>query len=69
MKTSDALLDASDRLAARLARDEDPEPIQIEDAETTFAIGWKGHCRIEDRIRLHGSGYRAGDHRFRLPDA
>jgi hypothetical protein len=41
------LLDASDHLAARLARDGDPEPIQIEDTETTFAIGWKGHYRIE----------------------
>jgi hypothetical protein len=41
------LLDASDHLAARLARDGDPEPIQIEDTETTFAIGWKGQYRIE----------------------
>jgi hypothetical protein len=41
------LLDASDRLAARLARDGDPEPIQIEDTETTFAVGWKGQYRIE----------------------
>jgi hypothetical protein len=41
------LLDASDHLAARLARDGDPEPIEIEDTETTFAIGWKGQYRIE----------------------
>jgi len=41
------LLDTSDHLAARLARDGDPEPIQIEDTETTFAIGWKGQYRIE----------------------
>src|SRR5215467_11582650 len=41
------LLDASDQLALRVARDGDPEPIQIEDTETTFAIGWKGQYRIE----------------------
>jgi hypothetical protein len=42
-ETGDAwLLDASDQLAARLARDGDPDPIQIEDTETTFAIGWEG---------------------------
>jgi hypothetical protein len=47
-KTGDAwLLDPSDRLAARLARDGDPEPIHIEETDTTFAIGWKGHYRIE----------------------
>jgi hypothetical protein len=38
-KTGDAwLLDTADHLAARLARDGDPEPTQIEDTETTFAI-------------------------------
>jgi hypothetical protein len=47
-ETGDAwLLDASEHLAARLAHDGDPEPIQIEDTETTFAIGWKGQYRIE----------------------
>ena len=47
-KTGDAwLLDPSDQLAARLARDGDPEPIHIEETDTTFAIGWKGHYRIE----------------------
>jgi hypothetical protein len=35
------------RLAARLARDGDSEPIHIEDTDTTFAIGWKGRYRIE----------------------
>jgi hypothetical protein len=24
-----------------------PEPIHIEETDTTFAIGWKGHYRIE----------------------
>jgi hypothetical protein len=38
-KTGDAwLLDPSDQLAARLARDGDPEPIHIEETDTTFAI-------------------------------
>jgi len=47
-ETGDAwLLDTADHLAARLARDGDPEPTQIEDTETTFAIGWKGQYRIE----------------------
>jgi hypothetical protein len=47
-ETGDAwLLDASDQLAARLARDGGPEPIHIEETDTTFAIGWKGHYRIE----------------------
>src|SRR6201982_3263423 len=47
-KTGDAwLLDPSDQLAARLARDGDPEPIHSEETDTTFAIGWKGHYRIE----------------------
>jgi len=51
-KTGDAwLLDPSDQLAARLARDGDPEPIHIEETDTTFAIGWKGHYRIESRDR------------------
>jgi hypothetical protein len=46
--TGDAwLLDPSDQLAARLARDGDPEPIHIDETDTTFAIGWKGHYRID----------------------
>jgi len=47
-ETGDAwLLDPSDALAARLAHDGEPEPIHIEETDTTFAIGWKGHYRIE----------------------
>ena len=47
-ETGDAwLLDPADQLAARLARDGDPEPIHIEENDTTFAIGWKGRYRIE----------------------
>jgi hypothetical protein len=46
--TGDAwLLDVSDHLAARLARDGDPEPIHLEETDTSFAIEWKGRYRIE----------------------
>ena len=46
--TGDAwLLDVTDHLAARLARDGDPEPISLEETDTSFAIEWKGHYRIE----------------------
>jgi hypothetical protein len=47
-ETGDAwLLDPGDRLAARLARDGASEPVYIDEADTTFAIGWKGSYRIE----------------------
>ena len=41
------LLDVTDQLAARLARDGDPEPIHLEETDTSFAIGWKGHYHME----------------------
>jgi len=47
-ETGDAwLLDPGDRLAARLARDGDSEPIHLEETDTTLAIGWKGRYRID----------------------
>ena len=47
-ETGDAwLLDSSDQLAARLAREGEAEPVHIEETDTTFAIGWKGRYRIE----------------------
>src|SRR6266576_29517 len=47
-KTGDAWrLDPADQLAARLAREGESEPIQIEETDTAFAIGWKGRYRIE----------------------
>ena len=47
-ETGDAwLLDVTDHLAARLARDGDPEPIHLQETDTSFAIGWKGQYRIE----------------------
>ena len=47
-ETGDAwLLDPADRLAARLTRNGENEPIHIEETGTTFAIGWKGRYRLE----------------------
>jgi hypothetical protein len=47
-ETGDAwLLDPSDQLATQLARDGEPEPIFIEETDSNFTIGWKGHYRIE----------------------
>lgn len=46
--TGDAwLLDPSERLAARLARDGEPEPVYIEETDTNFAVAWTGHYRIK----------------------
>jgi hypothetical protein len=46
-ETGDAwLLDPSDHLAARLARDGDPEELSFEETDTSFAIGWKGNYQI-----------------------
>ena len=46
--TGDAwLLDPADHLAARLARDGDPEPIHFEETDTNFAIGWKGNYQLD----------------------
>jgi len=46
--TGDAwLLDRSDQLAARLARDGETEPIHIDETDTAFTVSWKGRYRIE----------------------
>ncbi len=46
--TGDAwLLDPADGLAARVAREGDPEPLYIEETDANFVIGWKGHYRID----------------------
>jgi hypothetical protein len=59
-ETGDAwLLDPTDRLAARLARDGESEPIHIEETDTTFAIGWKGRYRIDGPAFLY-SDHDAG---------
>ncbi len=69
-ETGDAwLLDPADRLAARLARDGESEPIHIEETDTTFAIGWKGRYRNRRTgFRLLRSRYRPRRHHPRLPD-
>lgn len=41
------LLDPADQLAARLARDGDPEDVYFEESDAHFAIGWKGNYRID----------------------
>jgi hypothetical protein len=47
-ETGDAwLLDSADRLAARLAKNGESEPIHIEETDTSFTIGWEGRYRIE----------------------
>ena len=52
--TGDAwLLDRSDRLAARLARDGEAEPAHIEETDTSFAIEWKGHYRINGPVFVY----------------
>ena len=47
-ETGDAwIIDRDDHLALRLASQGDPEPFYIQEADTSFAIDWKGHYRIE----------------------
>ena len=57
---SDAkLLDPSDRLAARLARDGDPESIAFEETDAAFKIAWPGSYRLE------GAAFVYTDHQSR----
>src|SRR5271165_2420290 len=47
-ETGDAwLLDPSDHLAARLARDGDPESIALEETDTSFQIAWPASYRLD----------------------
>src|SRR5215471_5020271 len=47
-ETGDAwIIDRDDHLALRLAHDGDPEPFHLKETETSRAIDWKGHYRIE----------------------
>ena len=47
-ETGDAwLLDRTDLLAARLARNGEAEPIHIVETAATFTIGWKGSYRLD----------------------
>jgi hypothetical protein len=52
--TGDAwLLDRSDRLAVRLARNGETEPGHIEETDTAFTIGWKGSYRLDGRAFVY----------------
>jgi hypothetical protein len=68
--TGDAwLLDRSDQLAARLARDGETEPIHIEETDTAFTIGWKGSYRLDGPAFVYSDREtRSGRHHPRLPD-
>ena len=46
-ETGDAWVDPSDCLAARLARDGDPEPVAFEETDTSFQIAWPGSYRLD----------------------
>jgi hypothetical protein len=47
-ETGDAwLLEPKDHLAARLAKDGDPEDLYFEETHVSYAINWKGNYRIE----------------------
>ena len=70
-ETGDAwLLDPSDHLAARLARDGDPESIAFEETDTSFQIAWPGSYRLDGPgLHLHRSPTRPRLHHNRLSDA
>jgi hypothetical protein len=46
--TGDAwMLEPADQLAARLACGGDPLPVQIDETDTSYAIGWQGNYQID----------------------
>jgi hypothetical protein len=47
------VLDPTDHLATRLARDGDPLPAHIEDTDTNFTIGWQGQYRIDGEAFMY----------------
>ena len=53
-ETGDAwILDPADHLAARVARDGDPEHVYFEETDTTFAIAWKGKYRLDGNVFVY----------------
>jgi hypothetical protein len=53
-ETGDAwLLDPEDHLAARVARDGDPEEVYIEETDANIAIEWKGTYQIEGDVFVY----------------
>jgi len=60
-ETGDAwLLDPADRLAARLARDGESEPVHIEETDTTFAMVGRAAIASTDRRSFTPIGIPAG---------
>ncbi len=49
--TGDAwMLEPAEQLATRLAFAGDPLAVHIEETDTSFAIGWQGHYRIDGKM-------------------
>ena len=55
------LLEPADGLAVRLAVGGDPLPVYIEETETSYAIGWEGHYRIDGPMFVYED---TGSHRL-----
>ncbi len=55
------MLEPAEQLAARLAVGGDPLPVDIEETETSYAIGWQGHYRINGQIFVYEE---TGSHRL-----
>ena len=51
-------MDAEDKLAAQLARDGDPEPVDITETDTSFTIDWKGSYHIEGAAFIYSDRKR-----------
>ena len=68
-ETGDAwLLDPVDHLAARVARDGDPEELYFEETDAGFAIGWKGNYRINGDAFVFIDRDTARHNHSRLPN-
>jgi hypothetical protein len=50
------LLDPSEQLAVRLARDGDPEPVHLEETDGNFTVTWTGHYRIGGAAFIYSDG-------------
>ena len=59
--TGDAwMLEPADQLAARLAVDGDPVPVQIEETDTSYSIGWQGRYHIDGDTFIYQDNRSAG---------
>lgn len=53
-ETGDAwVLDPADHVAMQVAQEGEPLPVQIEETDTRFTIGWGGQYRIEGRAFVY----------------